>query len=242
MLLDKIDEALVGKPTKVFLGTIPLVTIAPLAKGVGDTFDVPIQSDNGEINVVTYYKNYTYYPFDEKYAFETGTNLSFTQVLHIDNCIRQYNRTIKRLGEERNRLYPERYHIVDMADVLDQLAFKRNNGVPRYVFPEYFDFKYPTINTKFYHADRKKNLKQGGIFSLDGVHPTAIAHGLIAHEFLKVMQSVNVPSATPNGLNWNSIFASDRLYQEPISIMQEVYQNSQLVEWVLRVVNRLHHE
>jgi hypothetical protein len=241
-LLDRIDEALVNQTTKVFLGTIPLVTIAPLAKGVGDTFEVPIPNDNGGTDLVTYYKNYTYYPFDEKYAFETGTNLSFTQVLHIDNCIRQYNKIIKRLREERNRLHPDRYHIVDIADILDQLAFKRNNGVPRYKFPPYFDFKYPTINTKYYHADRKKNLKQGGIFSLDGVHPTAIAHGLVAHEFLKVMQSANVLNASPSGLDWDSIFASDRLYQDPISIMQEVYQNSQLVEWVLRVVNRLHHE
>lgn len=242
MLLDKIDEALEGQSTKVFLGTIPLVTIAPLAKGVGDTFEVPIKDDDGVENIVTYYKNYTYYPFDEQYAFETGTNLSFSQVLHIDNCIREYNKIIKRLQKERNRLYPDRYHIVDMADVLDQLAFKRNNGVPRYTFPEYFNFKYPTVNTKFYHVDRNKNLKQGGIFSLDGVHPTAIAHGLIAHEFLKVMQSVNVLGANPHALNWDAIFESDRLYQEPISIMQEVYQNSHLVEWVLRIVKRLHHE
>ncbi|WP_229311422.1 hypothetical protein [Larkinella rosea] len=241
-LLDKIDDAIAGKTTKVFLGTVPLVSIAPLAKGVGDTFDVPIKNDDGIESNVTYFKYYTYFPFDEQYAFETGINLSFTQVLHIDNCIREYNKIIKRLQEERNRLYPDRYYIVDVSNVLDQLAFKRNNGVPKYIFPEYFNFKYPTINTKYYHVDQEKNLKQGGVFSLDGVHPTAIAHGLIAYEFLKVMQRVNVAGANPNLLDWDAIFASDSLYRNPITIMQEIYQNTHLAEWVLRIAKRLHHE
>ncbi|HLL94009.1 MAG TPA: hypothetical protein VK404_03450 [Spirosoma sp.] len=241
-LLDKIDVALAGQATKVFLGTVPLVSIAPLAKGVGDTFGVPIKDDDGKVSNVTYFKYYTYFPFNEEYAFKTGINLSFTQVLHIDNCIREYNRIIKRLREEYNRRNPDRYHIVDMAEVLDQLAFKRNNGVPRYTFPDFFNFRYPTLNTKYYHVDQAGNLKQGGVFSLDGVHPTAIAHGLIAYEFLKVMQRVNVPGANPNLLDWDAIFASDALYQKPIRIMQEIYQNTHLAEWVLQIVKRLHHE
>ena len=43
---------------KVFLGTVPLVTIAPLAKGVGETTDVPGKG--------IYYKYYTYFPFEEE--------------------------------------------------------------------------------------------------------------------------------------------------------------------------------
>jgi hypothetical protein len=242
ILLDKIDDALADSDTKVFLATVPLVSIAPLAKGVGEQFDVPVESGNGKKSMVTYFKHYTYFPFDDNYAFESGINLSFTQVLHIDNCIRQYNKTIIRLAEERNRTKPNRYHIVDLAEVLDQLAFKRNKNVPRYAFPEHFAFKYPTVNTKYYHVDRQSNLKQGGIFSLDGVHPTAIAHGLIAYEFLKVMQRVSVPHAHPDSLDWESIFLSDTLYQNPIRIMQEIYQNTHLAEWVLRIVKRLHHE
>jgi hypothetical protein len=242
ILLDKIDAALAGTSTKVFLATIPMVTIAPLAKGVGETFEVKIPNDDGKDDIVTYFKFYTYFPFDEAYAFKTGINLSFTQALHVDNCIRDYNKTIKNLITERNNRQPGRYHLVDLADVLDKLAFKRNNGVPCYEFPPYFSFKYPTPNTKYYHADMAGNLKQGGIFSLDGVHPTAIAHGLIAYEFLKVMHQANVPGANPDGLDWEAIFASDRLYQEPIKIMHEVYDNTHLAEWVLRFAKGFHRE
>ena len=242
MLLAKVDTALDGKDTRVFLATVPLVTIAPLAKGVGETFDVTVEGADGKPTTVTYFKYYTYFPFDEKYAFSSGINLSFTQALHIDNCIRAYNKTVKKLIEEHNHLHPGRYHLIDMAEVLDKLAFKRNKGVPCYKFPDYFSFKYPTPNTKYYHADTDGNLKQGGIFSLDGVHPTAIAHGLIAWEFLKIMQTAGVTGANPSGLDWDAIFRLDNLYQKPIKIMHEVYDNTHLAEWVLRFAKGFHRE
>ena len=241
-LLDRLDDILEGKDTKVFLGTVPLVTIAPLAKGVGETFDVKTEDTKdqktGEDHTVTYFKYYTYFPFDEEFAFKTGINLSFTQVLHIDNCIREYNTIIKKLAEERNRKYPDRYSIIDYSAILDSLAFKRNGGVPQYKFPDHFKFQYPLPNTKYYHADTDGNLKQGGIFSLDGVHPTPIAHGLIAYETLKVMRDAGVQNIDPEALNWDQIIESDTLYQKPISIMHEIYDNTKLSEWLLGILKR----
>jgi hypothetical protein len=238
-LLDKVDDALQGAATKVFLATVPLVTIAPLAKGVGETFDVKVSNLDQKERKVTYFKYYTYFPFDEDFAFKSGINLSFTQALHIDNCIREYNKIIQKFVAERNSQYPNRYHLVDLSGTLDKLAFKRNNGVPTYKFPDYFTFKYPTPNTKYYHSDTDGNLKQGGIFSLDGVHPTAIAHGLIAHEFLAAMQKVGVPDADPAKLDWDRIFSSDKLYNVPIKIMHEIYDNTEMAKWLLTILKRL---
>lgn len=238
-LLNRVDEILEGKDTKVFLGTVPLVTIAPLAKGVGETFTVKIENqETGKEEDVIYSKYYTYFPFDEDFAFKSGINLSFNQVTHIDKCIREYNKTIKRLVNERNIKHPGRYTIIDYSQMLDSMAFKRNGGTPTYQFPEYFDFQYPLPNTKYYHADTDGNLKQGGIFSLDGVHPTAIAHGLIAYETLKVMQGLSVPNADPNDLNWDLIIKSDKLYTQPISLMHEIYDNTKLAEWLMGILKK----
>lgn len=236
-LLDRIDEILGDKDTKVFLGTVPLVTIAPLAKGMGETYDVKvINQETGKEEIITYFKYYTYFPFDENFAFKTGINLSFTQVLYIDNCIREYNSIIKKLVSKRN---PNRYFIVDYSAILDQMAFKRNGGVPTYDFPSYFKFQYPLPNTKYYHADKDGNLKQGGIFSLDGVHPSAIAHGLIAYETMKVMKNVGVNGVNPSSIPWKNILATDSLYQQPIKVMHEIYDNTKLAELVLSIVKRL---
>jgi hypothetical protein len=47
------------------------------------------------------------------------------------------------------------------------------------------------------------------LFSLDGIHPTAIGHRLMAYEFLKVMEEADVVSDT--NLDWGAIFANDTL-------------------------------
>ncbi|HEX7868898.1 MAG TPA: hypothetical protein VF455_02180 [Chryseobacterium sp.] len=240
-LLDRVDRILEGKNTKVFLGTVPLVTIAPLAKGVGETFTVKVENETekDKFDDVIYSKYYTYFPFEEDFAAKTGINLGYNQVTHIDRCIRAYNKTIKRLADERNKINPGRYTIIDYSKMLDSMAFKRNGGTPTYKFPSYFDFQYPLPNTKYYHADTDGNLKQGGIFSLDGVHPTAIAHGLIAYETLKIMKDLNVPDADPDKLNWKKIIELDTLYTKPISLMHEIYDNKKLAEWLMDILKKI---
>ncbi len=234
ILLNKTDAILGDKKTKVFLGTIPLITIAPLIKGVGESYTIHIDEQD-----LIYFKYYTYFPFDEKYAFKSGNNLNFAEVMHIDNCIREYNKTIKKLVEEHNQKTPNRYFIMDISKVLDQMAFKRNDANPTYQFPDYFQFQFPMPNTKYYHADTNGNLKQGGIFSLDGVHPSAIAHGIIAYEILKVMQNAGVQDANPNNLDWKAIFDSDLLYKSPITVMHEIYDNSKLIELILYITKKM---
>src|SRR5206468_8638434 len=110
----------------------------------------------------TYFKYYTYFPFEEHYARSTGVHLTMQQARHIDDCIRDYNRTIKRLvGEVNATLDAPRYHVVDIARALRRLALKRNANQPEYELPDYFTFKYPRVDTKYYHADAGGQLKQG---------------------------------------------------------------------------------
>ncbi len=233
---------------KVFIGTVPLVTIAPIAKGVGETTEIPIVSEVDGKKIVTnsvYYKYYTYFPFTEKFAVETGNYLTMQDALHIDNCIREYNKFIYREVERLNTKHDtERYFVVDTCKMLEDLAYKRNNGRPPYELPRELKFLYPPVNTKYYHADRQGNLKQGGLFSLDGVHPTAIGQGIIAYEFLKTMEKagvkdINNKTVTPH-LNWEGnkgIFQSDLLYSQPLKNMQEIYGKDDIASLGSRIVD-----
>ena len=257
-LLDRVDEIMCSNQHEdwhVFVGTVPLVTIAPLTIGVGaptvidvepdykkpteaieadckESIKVPLHTEQGNRESV-YYKYYTHFFRDEEAVVKTDRGyLTMFDVLHIDDCIRQYNRTIKKLVEKKNqKLSKQRYRIVDISKGLQDIAFKRNAGKVQYKFPDYFEFCYPRVDTKYYHADAQERLRQGGLFSLDGIHPSAIGHGLIAYEFLKVMKEADVVEHTD--LDWPQIFASDTLYQKPIPIMRELYQNKQLAEFVI---------
>jgi hypothetical protein len=116
------------------------------------------------------------------------------------------------------------------------MAWKRNGGNPTYKFPPYFDYIYPKVDTKYYHADEEGRLRQGGMFSLDGVHPTAVGHGIMAWEFLKAMNKVGVPGANPAALSWSDIFRSDSLYSSPIRVMHEIYGHSALAQHLVKLV------
>jgi hypothetical protein len=249
-LLNRVESSMKNnlcKDFNVFIGTIPLVTIAPLAKGVGPATVIEVDSDYpDEKRESIYYKYYTYFFRDERTVLETDrAYLTLSEALYIDDCIRQYNRIIKELVNEINQQYKaisgrDRYHVVDICKALQDLAFKRNAGQVQYRLPEYFKFKYPGVNTKYYHADAQGRLRQGGVFSLDGIHPSAIGQGLIAYEFLKVMKEVGVGVNfnIDYNLNWDSIFASDTLYQLPISVMHEFYENKNLTEFAINLISK----
>jgi hypothetical protein len=234
-LLKRVDKCMQQNQAAnwhVFVGNVPLVTIAPLAKGVGEE---TVVTRNGRNYI--YFKYYTYFPFELEFAHKTGIHLNMQDVIHIDDCIREYNKCIAEFVEIRNKAHGRTcYHIVDIAGALDDLAYKRNNGNPIYEFPKYFDFIYPKVNTKYYHADKDGILRQGGIFSLDGIHPTAIGHGLIAHEFLKVMKKVGI--VANKGLDWEKIFEHDLLYQKPIPLMHELYGYDKLAVHIVNLIKR----
>ena len=151
------------------------------------------------------------------------------EALLIDNTIRAFNRGIKARVDDLNAgLARPRYFVVDIAQALTKMAWKRNQGQPTYQFPEAFRYAHPPIDTKFYHADVEGRVRQGGIFGLDGVHPTAIGQGLFAWEVLKVMQRAGLPVDANTALDWRAIFASDTLYRDPIRLMHEVYDHERL--------------
>ena len=243
-LLDRVDAIMqqnVDKNWKVFIGTVPAVTIAPLAKGVGEHLNMP--DPFGHLgSEARYYKYYTYFIFEEEFARTSDVKLTRQQAYYIDTVISEYNRIIDKLVQAKNTRHkksggPQRYFIVDIGRTLLELAYKRNNEHPTYQFPPYFNRINPKPNTKYYHATPKGKIEQGGIFSLDGVHPSAIGHGLLAHEFANAMSAAGVN--LPQPLDWPAIFTSDSLWQRPIRLMREIYQHEDLAEIVVRLMRRM---
>jgi len=254
--LNRVKKILQSNPDvdyKVFVATIPLVTIAPLIKAVGAVNErqqvevTEYRMDNvqaapkskaelpkAEKIKYSYAKYYTYFPFADSFDIE-DPHLNFRQILHIDNCIRTYNRIIQEEVMAFNKsLNARKVYIVDVGTILSKMALKRNNLMPPYEYPEYFDFVYPRIDTRYYGTTRDGKIMSGGIFSLDGVHPSAIGQGLLAYEFLKVMNEAGSFDGDPEkALNWDAIFESDSLYNDPIGLLNEIYDNAKLARWML---------
>jgi len=240
-LLDRVHKIMLRNQApdwRVFVGTVPAVTIAPLAKGLPSGQPIAVDDPFGRLPTACYYKYYTYFPLDEYFGNYTAARLTLDQALEIDSTIAEYNRIIATVLTEKNQqLGQKRYWTVDICGALLDLAYKRNGGQPTYQLPAELQALSPTPNTKYYHADRRGNIIQGGFFSLDGVHPSAICQGLIARDFMRVMGDAGVTFA--RNLDWRRIVNSDHLWRNPLRIMQEVYEHQHLAFTLIELMRRM---
>ena len=234
-LLRRLDEALGSNKHgdwKVFLGTVPPVTVAPIAKGVGG-----VQMRDDPFGVVTpkarYYEHYVYFIFGAEGA-RSGKlpSLSADQAYYIDCRIAAYNRIIRDLVRQANDGGRPRFFVVDTAKMLLDAAFKRNGGHPVYPFPDALrDRGRPVVTTQYYRA-RDGRVSAGGLFSLDGVHPTAIGQALVAQEFLNSMKQAGVQLSRPD-LPWEQVKSTDDLYSRPLGLVEELFQHRRLARFLI---------
>jgi hypothetical protein len=80
------------------------------------------------------------------------------------------------------------------------------------------------------------DIVDGGIFSLDGIHPTVIGQGIIASEFLKSMIA-NGSAPSEAALNWTTIIKDDKLRQEPLKIINSLVNKWQAIDFIVNVVS-----
>jgi hypothetical protein len=78
-------------------------------------------------------------------------------------------------------------------------------------------------DSRFFTSD-STGRKTGGLFSLDGIHPTTIGYGIMAQEFIKIMQLAGVKFYQADGktertgeikVNFNRLIAWDTLISKP---------------------------
>lgn len=231
-LMDEVHRIMTSRDNDwhVFVGNVPAVTIAPLAKGVGASVPAadPFEVLEGKAQ---YFEYYTYFLFDVDTARDTDFRLTFDEAYKIDTYIAAYNKIIKNSIDDKNALLDtERYHLVDINAALVKAAYKRNFGKPIYPFPDGMAQRPYHVDTRFYHATREGKLVEGGLFSLDGVHPSAIGQGLLAHEFMGVM---NAARGLDLSVDWDAVYRSDDLYSKPLRMMPWVHTLDDLAELFL---------
>ena len=177
--------------------TVPHVTVVPVARGVG-----------GKIAPGSRYFPYYTRPWisDEQFDAREDPHITADEAREVDAAIDGYNDAIVDVVTER-RHGKKDWRLLDVAGVLDRLASRRYLEDPQarppwwtpYPLPAELQAVRPPLNSRFLTSDGAGSRVDGGILSLDGVHPTTVAYGLIAQEIIRVMEGAGVRFCTPNG-------------------------------------------
>jgi len=210
---------------RVFVATVPHVTIPPLTRGV---------SPHGSALQDGYYEFYTRpWIWDEVFDPDRHQHLTREEARRIDEIIDSYNEIIRRTARQRG------WFVFDLCKLLDDLAFRRSNGQPKYKAPagltealrDHEGLNYLVssdggvrLDSRFIRSDNSTpgRLIKGGIFSLDGVHPTTIGYSLIADLLVKTMKKAKVEFPDDGELPWNSIVQMDTLINNPPSMLSSL--------------------
>ena len=168
----------------MIVGTVPAVTIAPITRGIG-----------GKISAESrYFEHYTR-PWISEADFEPerDPHLTSTEARWVDSAIDAFNGAIIDSVEQARRDGLD-WYVFELGGLLDSLATKRYITYPAaqptwwkpYPLPPELAGLDPVPNTRFF-ASGPEGRTDGGLFSLDGIHPTTISSGVIAHEVMAVM-------------------------------------------------------
>ncbi len=206
---------------RVFVPTIPYPTIPPVIRGV-----------NSEVSKKSfgYFDYYTrFWIWDEDFDPEKHPYLTKDEAIQIDLTVDEFNKIIRKVAKEYG------WHVVPMAKNVAGMANRRLGGELTRDYPQDFIAalkKNPdtshlvngnnevTISTEFLRLNKDKKIYKGGIFSLDGLHPTTIGYGLMAGVYYQTMVQAGV--RFQKRLNWDRIIAEDTLITDPPVFLQEL--------------------
>jgi hypothetical protein len=184
---------------RVIWATVPHVTIPPITRGIGKK----VRSGS------RYFPYYTR-PWinDQDFDPTVDPRLTENQARAIDSAIDQYNYAIVDVVKRaRSANPPKDWYLFDMAGLLDRLASRRYLDDPStkpswwttpYQLPPALKALDPLPDSHFFTSG-PSGRETGGLFALDGVHPTTIGYGLIAQEIIKIMQLAGVAFFQPDG-------------------------------------------
>ena len=229
-MVEAISSA-ISEETRVFVGTVPPVTIPPIMQGVR-----PVQPGTADGN--RYFKYYgPFFSTEENFKTE-HKHLTRDEIQTIDRRIESFNEIIKKIVESR-REENGGWHWVDIHGLLKRLAVKRNNMsiapqqplrnllVKCWGRADHPLLSLDPIPSVLRLETRDARRLGGGLFSLDCVHPTTIGYGLIAEAFLRVMQEAGVPGANPTSLRWSEIIRQDSIIQFPPVLWDDIINAAQ---------------
>ncbi|MEH1803613.1 MAG: hypothetical protein V7L02_29970 [Nostoc sp.] len=224
--LDKIVEVVQRiKARHVIWATVPHVTIVPFARGIS-------KDKNGQ-KVKPGSRYFPFYaPFwftDETFDPQRHPHLTANQARAIDSVIDNYNESIVdavRKGREQGK----DWYVFEAAGLLDRLAVRRfiedEQARPEwwteYILPRAIDALEPKPTSLLFKSNLQGR-QQGGLFSLDGIHPTTIGYGIITQEIIKIMKLAGVKFYKSDGVTERTEAIEidfERLIQEDTLISQ----------------------
>jgi hypothetical protein len=217
---------------RVILATVPHVTIAPLARGVNP--ERPGEKWRPGSRYFPYYTD----PWIDDDAFRPTRHrhLTHQQARAIDSAIDQYNATITEAVAAARRDGRD-WFVLDLCGLLDSLAYRRfeddplaaarHHWVPYELPPPIAD-----LDTRFFLAD-EGGRRQGGLFGLDGIHPSISGYGIVAQDVLDVLAVAGLQS---NAVDFAALLDRDTLNSDPPALIDEVLE--MLTPFATRWVSR----
>lgn len=177
----------------VIFGTVPHITIVPFARGIHEK----VRSRS------RFFPYYTL-PWITDVDFDPNKHPHLTEheARAVDSAIDQYNDYITDAVRQA-RTEGRDWYLFEIAGLLDRLASRRyledQSARPSwwdevggaYKLPPELQALNPVPNSLFFRSG-PQGRNSGGLFSLDGIHPTTIGYGIIAQEIIKIMQLAGV--------------------------------------------------
>ncbi|BAZ12263.1 hypothetical protein NIES4071_40930 [Calothrix sp. NIES-4071] len=208
----------------VIVATVPHITIVPFARGVG-----------GKAREKSRYFPYYTLPWIQDKDFNSNKHpcLTENEARAIDCAIDQYNETITEVVRQA-RNNGRDWYLLELCGLLDRLASRRYIEDPsarpnwwdevggQYQLSPELQAISPTLNSCFFRSTSRLGRTDGGLFSLDGIHPTTVGYGIMAQEIIKIMQSSGVKFYEEDGniregevkVNWQRLIAQDSLVSQ----------------------------
>ncbi len=223
----------------VIIGTVPHVTIAPFARGV-----------EGKVREGSRYFPYYTTPWisDQDFNASKHPRITEQEARAIDSAIDQYNDYITDAVRQA-RTEGRDWYLYETAGILDRLASRRyltdKKARPiwweevggQYPLPPEIKALKPVPDSRFFTCDGTGN-QTGGLFSLDGIHPTTIGYGIMAQEFIKIMQLAGIKFYQSDGktertgevkVNFYRLIAWDTLISNP---PRSISSDLSLIGWL----------
>ncbi|TIC88550.1 hypothetical protein E8D34_02355 [Nocardioides sp. GY 10113] len=219
----------------VVVATVPSVTIAPIARGVA-----------GKVRPASRYFPYYTRPWISDDDFDPGRDPHLTgeEARAIDSAIDAFNETIVASVAAARRDGLD-WYLFDLAALLDRLAARRYIESPwarpawwtPYELPAALRALDPVPSTRFFRSG-PEGRTDGGLFSLDGVHPTTIGYGILAQEVIRVLEMAGVqfrerdgvtPRVGPVEVDFDRLLLADTLVSDPPAL---VSRSLSLLGWL----------
>jgi len=209
------------KIPRVFVPTIPYLTIPPAIRGV----------NSDKTHSPGYFDYYTrFWIWDEDFDPEKHPYLSKSDAIELDQNVDQYNAIIRKLANEFG------FHVVPVHKYVSAVARRRRGFEDIRAFPDSFleaikknpktsyligtdhDIRISTDYLRL--CDETAKIERGGIFSLDGLHPTTVGYGLIANIYHMEMKKAGVKFQKE--IDWDFVIENEPLIVDPPILLKDL--------------------